>query len=97
MIPNIFKQSSTDRIQMITEGNILKTFLFLSIPSIMMVFIQSVMPIVDGLFVYQYADPVSGAAISYCAPMQNIFIMATQGFATAELCLDRSSQWLRRF
>ncbi len=83
MLTKFFKQSSEERLKMITEGNILRTFFILSLPGILMVLIQSAMPIIDSLFVYNYDNAVSGAAISYSSSMQNIFVMGLQGFSVA--------------
>ncbi len=68
---------------MITEGSMVKTFFFLSIPGFMMVFIQAGVPIIDGLIIYNYDNAVSGAAISYATGLQNVFIAGAQGIATA--------------
>ncbi len=83
MFKKLFQQSSEERFKMITEGNLLSMFLFLSIPGIMIVIIQAVMPVIEGLLIYNYDNNVSGAAISYISSMQNIFIIGAQGLVTA--------------
>ncbi len=87
MLGKLFKQSSSDRMKMITEGNIFKTFMFLSIPGILMIFIQAAMPIIDGIFIYNFDDSFSGGAISYCSNLQNIFIMGANGISIAGAAL----------
>ncbi len=72
---------------MITEGNIFKTFLLLSLPGIAMIFIQAAMPIIDGIFIFNYDDAVSGGAIAYCANLQGIITMGVGGLSVAGAAL----------
>ncbi len=82
-IGRIFRQSSTERLEMITKGDLLSTFMLLSVPGILMMVIQMTTSIVDGMMVYVNDSSVSGAAISYTATMQNVFIMGGQGLSAA--------------
>lgn len=79
----MFNQSASERIKMITEGNLKSTFLFIALPGIITVIVQSLMPILDGLIIYNYDTPVSGAAISYVSSFQNVLIMAVSGMSSA--------------
>jgi Na+-driven multidrug efflux pump len=83
MLLGVLKQSSAARIKMITEGNIIKNLMFLSIPGTLMILIQALMPIIDSIFVYNFDNALSGAAISYITSVQNIFVNGAQGFSAA--------------
>lgn len=83
MLGGVLRQSSEQRMQMITQGNISKTLWFLSIPGIMMMLIQSLMPIIDSIFIYNFDNPLSGAAITYIASIQNVFVNGAQGVSMA--------------
>lgn len=82
-IKKVFNQSSEDRINMITNGNLHSTFLFIALPGIITMIVQSMMPILDGLIVYNYDSPISGAAISYVTSFQNILITGLSGISSA--------------
>lgn len=83
IIKKLFNQSSDERIKMITEGNLHATFMFIALPGIITMIIQSIMPILDGLIIYNFDSPVSGAAISYVNSFHNILITGLAGMATA--------------
>ncbi len=82
-IKNIFNQSAEERIKMITDGKLHSTFLLIALPGIITMIVQSVMPVLDGLIVYNYDSPISGAAIGYVNGFQNIIITAIAGISTA--------------
>ncbi len=82
-LKSIFNQSSEERIKMITEGDLYPTFMMIALPSIITMIVQSVMPVLDGLIVYNYDNPISGAAIGYATGFQNIIISAITGISTA--------------
>lgn len=82
-IKGVFNQSSDERIKMITEGRLIPTFLFIALPGILTMIIQSLMPVLDGLIVYNYDSPVSGAAISYVTSLHNVLITGIAGVSTA--------------
>lgn len=83
LLRNIFFQNSEDRVKMIIEAPLKRTFLFIATPTILTMIIQSIMPILDGLIVYNYDSPVSGAAISMVASFHNIFIISAKGLSVA--------------
>ncbi len=82
-VKNIFNQSAEERIKMITEGNLYKTFMLIALPGIITMIVQSIMPILDGLIVYNFDSPISGAAIGYVTGFQNVLITAIVGISTA--------------
>ncbi len=82
-IKKLFNQSSEERIKMITEGNLKTTFLLIALPGIITMIVQSVMPVLDGLIVYNYDNEISGAAIGYVTGFQNILIAAIAGISSA--------------
>lgn len=80
---NIFFQDSEARVKMIIENPIKRTFLFIAAPTMLTMIIQSIMPILDGLIVYNYDSPVSGAAISMVASFHTIFVISAKGLSVA--------------
>ncbi len=82
-LKKIFNQSSEERIKMITEGDLYPTFMLIALPSIITMIVQSVMPVLDGLIVYNYDNPISGAAIGYVGGFQSIITTAITGISTA--------------
>ncbi|MFV0519319.1 MAG: MATE family efflux transporter [Lachnospirales bacterium] len=74
-IKKLFNQSSDDRIKIITEGELRKSFLIIALPGILTILIRSVTPLLDGLIIYRFDNEIGGAAISYANSLSNILIM----------------------
>ncbi len=74
-LKKLFKQSSEERIKLITEGSLYKSFLIIALPGILTVLIRSVTPLLDGLIIYRFDNEIGGAAISYANSLSNILVM----------------------
>ncbi|MFV0439680.1 MAG: MATE family efflux transporter [Lachnospirales bacterium] len=74
-LKGVFKQTTEERLKLITEGDLKKAFIFIALPGILMVMIKSAAPLLDGLIIYRFDDEVGGAAISYANSLNNIINM----------------------
>lgn len=72
---------------MILNGSISKTILFLSIPTLMMGIVQSIIPVVDGLFINNIAGTVAASAIVYSGPIINMMGALAQGLSAAGMAI----------
>lgn len=72
---------------MILNGSIPKTLLFLSVPTLMMGIVQSIIPVVDGLFINNIAGVVAASAISYSGPIINMMGALAQGLSVAGMAI----------
>jgi Na+-driven multidrug efflux pump len=61
---NFLKQDIEKRRDMILNGSVSKTILLLSVPILMMGLVQSVMPVMDGLFINNIVGTVAASAIT---------------------------------
>ncbi len=83
-----FLQPDTEiRRNMILNGSISKTILFLSIPTLMMGIVQSIIPVVDGLFINNIAGTVAGSAVAYSGPIVNMMGALAQGLSAAGMAI----------
>ncbi|MCL2352734.1 MAG: MATE family efflux transporter, partial [Firmicutes bacterium] len=65
------------------EGRIVPTAMFLTLPSLLMVVVASLNPIIDSFFISNYAGTGALAAIKYMAQIQNVFVMGAGGISVA--------------
>ncbi|TCL63336.1 putative MATE family efflux protein [Hydrogenispora ethanolica] len=72
---------------MILNGSSWKTILFLSIPTLMMGIVQSIIPVVDGLFINNIAGTVAASAIAYSGPIINMMGALAQGLSAAAMAI----------
>lgn len=80
-------QDTEIRRNMILNGSISKTILFLSIPTLMMGIVQSIIPVVDGLFINNIAGTVAASAITYSGPIINMMGALAQGLSAAGMAI----------
>lgn len=80
-------QDTEVRRDMILNGSISKTILFLSVPTLMMGIIQSIIPVVDGLFINNIAGTVAASAIFYSGPVINMIGALAQGLSVAGMAI----------
>lgn len=80
-------QDTQVRRNMILNGSISKTILFLSIPTVMMGIVQSIIPVVDGLFINNIAGTVAASAIMYSGPIINMMGALAQGLSAAAMAI----------
>ena len=65
------KQSAEERREMILNGNILTTLLFLSVPTLMVGIIQALIPLSDGLFLNNLGGVLVASSVSFSQPILN--------------------------
>lgn len=70
---------------MILDGNIFHTLLYLSIPTILMSFISSLIPLTDGIFLNRTSGYVIAAAIGYDQQIINVLISISLGLGVAAM------------
>jgi putative MATE family efflux protein len=80
-------QDTKIRRDLILNGSISKTILFLSIPTLMMGIVQSMIPVVDGLFINNIAGTVAASAIAYSGPIINMMGALAQGLSIAGMAI----------
>ena len=68
------KQSAEERREMILNGNILTTLLFLSVPTLMVGIIQALIPLSDGLFLNNLGGVLVASSVSFSQPILNTMI-----------------------
>lgn len=81
------KQSTEERRNMILNGNILNTLLFLSIPTLMVGIIQALIPLSDGLFLNNLGGVLVASSVSFSQPILNIMIALSQGLGVAAMAM----------
>ncbi len=74
-----------ERRKMVLSGNIVRTLLFLSFPTIMMSFVSALIPLTDGLFLNRTSGYVIAAAIGYDQQIINILIATSMGLGAAAM------------
>ena len=72
---------------MILNGDIVKSILFLTIPTFMMAIVQTLIPFSDSLFLNIKLGTDVGAAISYVQPAINMLISLSQGLGVVAMSI----------
>lgn len=83
----LLHQSTANRRDMILNGKLLPTILFLSMPTIMMGTVQSLIPLIDGLFINNMAGTIAASAVTYCTPIIGMTIALAQGLGAAGMAI----------
>ena len=81
------KQDIEQRRNLIINGRISSTLLMLSVPSLMVGLIQSIIPVIDGLFINNVVGTVAASAITYSAPVVNMSAALAQGLSAAGMAI----------
>ncbi len=87
MSNNFLKQNNEQRRNLILNGPVSTTILLLSVPTLMLGLVQSVIPVIDGLFLNNYAGTVAASAVTYCVPIVNITTALAQGLSVAGMAV----------
>lgn len=87
MKSNFLKQSTEQRRELILNGPVSSTILFLSIPTLMMGLIQSAIPVIDGLFLNNLVGTQAASAVTYCTPIVNMIAALAQGLSVAGMAI----------
>ena len=84
----LFKaQSNEERRQMILNGKVINTLLFLSVPTLMVGIIQALIPLSDSLFLNRLTSVEVASSITFSQPVLNIMIALSQGLGVATLVM----------
>lgn len=75
------------RREMVLNGNILNTLLFLSFPTLLMGMVQSLIPLSDGLFLNRTSGYLVAAAVGFGQPIINIINALSQGLGVASMAI----------
>lgn len=81
------KQSTEERREMILNGNILKTLLFLSVPTLFVGIIQALVPLSDGLFLNNLGGVLVASSVSFSQPIINIMLAISIGLGVAAMSM----------
>lgn len=84
---NFLRQNIEQRRNLILNGRISTTILLLSIPTLMMGMVQSIMPVVDGLFINNILGTVAASAITYSGPIIMMMGALAQGLSVAGMAM----------
>lgn len=87
MNSNFLKQSTEQRRDLILNGSVFTTILFLSVPTLMMGLIQSAIPVIDGLFLNNLVGTRAASAVTYCTPIVNMISALAQGVSVAGMAI----------
>lgn len=81
---SIFTKTNTaSRRDLIVNGSISKAILMLSTPTMLMGIIQSMIPVIDGLFINNVVGTAAASAITYCTPIIMLMTALAQGLSVA--------------
>lgn len=80
-------QNTEKRRELILNGSISSTILLLSVPTLMMGLVQSIMPVMDGIFINNIAGTLVASAITYSGPVINMMIALAQGLSVAAMAI----------
>lgn len=83
----LLSQNTEKRRDLILNGRISTTILFLSIPTLLLGIVQSIMPVMDGLFINNIAGTIAASAITYCVPIINMMSALAQGLSVAGMAI----------
>lgn len=84
---NFLQQDTKKRRELILKGPISSTIFILSLPTLMMGLVQSIMPVMDGLFINNIVGTIAASAVTYCGPIINMMIALAQGLSVAAMAM----------
>jgi putative MATE family efflux protein len=84
---NFLHQNTEKRRELILNGPISSTLILLSVPTLMMGLVQSIMPVMDGIFINNIVGTIGASAITYSTPIINIMIALGQGLSVAGMAI----------
>lgn len=84
---DFLRQNTEERRDLILNGPILSTLFLLSIPTLMMGLVQSIIPVMDGIFINNIVGTIGASAITYSGPIINMAIALSQGLSVAAIAI----------
>lgn len=82
-----FDQSTAQRRDLILNGSIFRTVMFLSVPSLMLGIVQALMPLMDGLFINNVSGTLVASAVTFSEPVINMMTALAQGLSVAAMAI----------
>ena len=80
-------QSTEQRRDLILNGSMFRTMIFLSVPTLMFGCVQALMPLMDGLFINNLAGSIVASAVTYSTPIINMMSAIAQGLSVAAMAI----------
>ncbi len=87
MLRGFLSQSTAQRRDIILGESISRTILFLAVPTLMLGVVQSMMPLMDGLFINNVAGTLVASAVTFCEPVVNMMTSFAQGLSVAAMAI----------
>jgi|GEM_PF-82483 len=87
MIKFLQSQTTEARRDLILHGSITNTLIMLSIPTLMMGLVQSMVPLMDGLFLNNVAGRLIASSINFAEPIINMMTALSQGLGVAAMAI----------
>ncbi|ASJ21234.1 MATE family efflux transporter [Brachyspira hampsonii] len=85
---SFFKSQSTEaRRDLILHGSITNTLIMLSIPTLMMSLVQSMIPLMDGLFLNNVTGTIIASSVNFAEPIVNMMTALSQGLGVAAMAI----------
>jgi putative MATE family efflux protein len=94
---NFLRQNTEQRRDLILNGPVPITILLLSVPALMMGMVQSLIPVIDGLFINNIVGTVAASSVSYCGPIINMIGALAQGLSVAGMAIIGQSNGRGKF
>ena len=82
---------------MIIAGSIPKTILMLSLPTLLMGVVQSLLPVIDGLYINNLAGVAAASAVTFCVPISGMIVGLAQGLGSAGMAMIGQANGRRDF
>jgi putative efflux protein, MATE family len=80
-------QSTEQRRELILKGSIFGSLMLLSVPTLMFGMVQSLMPVMDGLFINNLTNTLVAGAVTYSAPIIGMMSAIAMGLSTAAMAI----------
>lgn len=80
-------QSTVQRRDLILNGPISRTVMFLAIPTLMLGAVQALMPLMDGLFINNVAGTLVASSVTFSEPVVNMMTSLAQGLSVAAMAI----------
>ena len=90
-------QSTVQRRDLILNGSITRTVMFLAVPTLMLGVVQALMPLMDGLFINNVAGTLVASSVTYSEPVVNMMTALAQGFSVAAMAIIGQLNGRREF
>lgn len=85
---SFFKSQSTEvRRDLILHAPIINTLIMLSIPTLMMSLVQSLIPLMDGLFLNNVTGTIIASSVNFSEPIINMMTALSQGLGVAAMAI----------